>query len=142
MIVSVKYSFGAFDIYKGHAAMTSNDIIYILIVIMIFSFMVSGLTLSIVSKAKSFKEAQSALTPLTFICFMPSIIISTVEVKSNFITSIIPFVNYSLLFSDLQNGKLNYIYVSAMIISSIIFVFVILSFVIKLYKKEKVLFSE
>ena len=65
-----------------------------------------------------------------------------VDVESNLITSIIPFVNYSMLYSDLQDGNLNYLYVILMIISSIIFVFLLLSFVIKLYKKEKVLFSE
>lgn len=142
MIISVKYSFNTFDIYKGHNAMTLNDILYIFIVVIIFSFMISGLALAIVSKSKTFKEAQSALSPLTFICMMPSLIVTMIDAKSNILTSIIPFVNYSLLYSDLQKGSINYLYVILMVLSSIIFVFILLSTITKIYKKEKVLFSE
>ena len=142
MIISVKYSFTNFSIYKGQNAMSYKDIIYIFTVVIFYSFLVSGIAIAIVSKAKSFKEAQSALTPLTFICIMPSLIVSIADVKSNLITSIIPFVNFSLLYKELQDGVINYLYIFMMIVSSIVIVFVLLSFIIKLYKKEKVLFSE
>lgn len=142
MVLAVQYSFNNFSIYDGHAAMSVFDILYIFIVVIIFSFLVSGLALAIVSKAKTFKEAQSALTPLTFICFIPTLIVSTANIESSVVTSIIPFVNFSLIYSNIQDGIINYFHIALMIISSIVYVFVLLSLVIKIYRKEKVLFSE
>jgi len=141
-IISLKLANGMFDIYDGVSLMLSPiEILYAVIVILAYSFMISGLCIAIASKSKTFKEAQSALTPLTFISFFPGMIAFMVEIKSSYLLSIIPFVNYSLLFTDITNGNVDIINVILMILSTLVLMTVILGVIIRQYKSERVLFS-
>ena len=132
-----------FSIYEGINIMFSPSIIiFALLVIIAYSFFISGLCISIASTSKSFKEAQSALTPLTFISFFPGMIAFMVGIKTTPILSIIPFLNYTAIFTDVNNGDINYLNISLMFISTIIYISVVLGYIIKQYKSEKVLFSK
>ena len=75
------------------------------IIIVVYSFLISGLCILIASTCKTFKETQSALTPLTFISLFPGMI-------------------------------------ALMIISTFIYIAIVLGYIIKQYKSEKVLFSK
>lgn len=132
-----------FSIYEGINIMFSPSIIvFALLLIIAYSFFISGLCISIASTSKSFKEAQSALTPLTFISFFPGMIAFMVGIKTTPILSIIPFLNYTAIFTDVNNGDINYLNISLMFISTIIYISVVLGYIIKQYKSEKVLFSK
>ena len=89
---------------------------------------------------KTFKEAQSALTPLTFISFFPGMIAFMVGVETTPILSIIPFLNFTLLFTDISNGNINLLNLVLMAISTIIYITIVLKLIIKQYKSENVLF--
>ena len=117
-----------------------TSMIYAVIVIIAYSFLMSGLCISIASKSKTFKEAQSALTPLTFISFFPGMIAFMMHIKSSVIISIIPFLNYTVLFNDIVFNEVNIIYILLMFISTILFIVCILYIIIKQYKSEKILF--
>ena len=67
------------------------------LMIILFSFLVSGLTIAMASKSKTFKEAQSSLTPITFISFFPGMISFMINIKTSLIISIIPFLNFIIL---------------------------------------------
>ena len=67
-IISLKIANNMFSIYEGMDLMLpASSLIFALIVILAYSLLISGLCIAIASKSKTFKEAQSALTPLTFI---------------------------------------------------------------------------
>lgn len=141
-IISLKIANGMFDIYVGVNLMLSPiQIIYALIVIIAYSFMISGLCIAIASKSKTFKEAQSALTPLTFISFFPGMIAFMIDIQSSYLLSIIPFLNYSILFTDITNGTIDIMNILLMVISTIVIIFVVLAIIIKQYKSETVLFT-
>ena len=131
-----------FEIYRDvNLMLSSGEFIYALIVIITYSFMISGLCIAIASKSKTFKEAQSALTPLTFVSLFPGMISLMIEIESNYLLSMIPFINYSLLFNDITNGNVDIFSIALMITSTIIVIIVILTIIIKQYKSEKVLFA-
>lgn len=142
MISSLNFSNIAFGIYRDvNLSLSSTAILFSIIVILSYSLLISGLSIAIASRAKSFKEAQSALTPLTFISFFPSLIAFMINIKSSIILSIIPFVNYTMLFTDITNGNINILNIILMIISTIVFIILVLYINIKQYKSEKILFS-
>lgn len=131
----------SFEIAKEtNLILSLSSMIYAVIVIIAYSFLMSGLCISIASKSKTFKEAQSALTPLTFISFFPGMIAFMMHIKSSLIISIIPFLNYTVLFNDIVFNEVNIIYILLMFISTILFIVGILYIIIKQYKSEKVLF--
>ena len=118
-----------------------ESIIFSLVVILAYSFLISGICIAIASCSKSFKEAQSALTPITFLSFFPGFIAFMVNLKSSSLISLIPFINYSLIFKDISEGVINYLDIFLMLASTIFFISIVLMIVIKEYKSEKILFT-
>ena len=64
-----------------------------------------------------------------------------VNIKSTILLSIIPFINYTLIFEGIVNGSADLLQVILMFGSTIVIICVLLGVIIKQYKSEKVLFS-
>lgn len=142
MIISLIYANNNFTIYEGlNLGLNFVEILFVILVIIIYSLLISALCIMIASKSKTFKEAQSALTPLTFISFFPSMIAFMVEIENSLLFSSIPFLNFTLLFSDLVADQINILNVIAMILSTFVVVFIVIKIIIKQYKTEEILFN-
>ena len=142
-IISLIIAEGTFSIYEGLDIMFSPFTVVIsLIIIIVYSFFISGLCISIASTSKTFKEAQSALTPLTFISLFPGMIAFMISVGATPLLSIVPFLNYSLIFTDINAGNVSWLNIALMIISSFVYIAIVLYYIIKQYKSEKILFSK
>ncbi len=140
-IIAIVYSQNTFDIYAGANLLNSSIIVCSIVIIIAFSIMISGLCIAIASMSKTFKEAQSALTPLTFIAFFPGMIVFMLNITNNWLLSIIPFINFSVIFTDIANGNLNIFYLILMFVSTLIIIIAVIYYIVKQYKSEKVLFN-
>lgn len=142
-IISVAIAQNAFSIYEGLNIMFSPiSILLSVIIIIAYSFFISGLCIAIASSSKTFKEAQSALTPLTFISLFPGMIAFMIGVIGTPLLSIIPFINYVVVFTDTSAGNVDWLNIALMVISTIIYISIVLTYIIKQYKSEKILFSK
>ena len=142
-IISVAIAQNAFSIYEGLNIMFSPiSILLSVIIIIAYSFFISGLCIAIASSSKTFKEAQSALTPLTFISLFPGMIAFMIGVTGTPLLSIIPFINYVVVFTDTSAGNVDWLNIALMVISTIIYISIVLTYIIKQYKSEKILFSK
>ncbi len=142
-IISLMITKNMFSIYEGMDVMYSPiTILFAVIVIIAYSFFISGLCIAIASTSKTFKEAQSALTPLTFISFFPGMIAFMMGMTATPILSIVPFLNFTLIFTDINNGTINLLNIGLMAISTIIYISLVFANIIKQYKSEKVLFAK
>lgn len=142
-IISVAIAQNAFSIYEGLNIMFSPiSILLSVIIIIAYSFFISGLCIAIASSSKTFKEAQSALTPLTFISLFPGMIAFMIGVTGTPLLSIIPFINYVVVFTDTSAGNIDWLNIALMVISTIIYISIVLTYIIKQYKSEKILFSK
>ncbi len=130
-----------FSIYENANLLYSWQAIVLgLVIILVYSFFISGLCIAIASKSKTFKEAQSALTPLTFISLFPGMIAFMINITTNNLIAFIPFLNMTMIFTDINNGIYNILHILIMLISSIVYIAIIMYVIIKQYKSEKVLF--
>jgi len=142
MLISLVLAGKSFSIYEGQNLMLSfGSLVFAFLVILSYSFLISGLCIAIASKRKTFKEAQSALTPLTFISFFPGMIAFMIHLETTTLFSLIPFLNCSLLFTDITNGNVNFLHIILMLVSNIVVILLVLFLIIKQYKSEHVLFS-
>ena len=142
-IISLIVTKDMFSIYEGIDIMfTPITILFAVIVIIAYSFFISGLCIAIASTSKTFKEAQSALTPLTFISFFPGMIAFMIGITTTPILSIVPFLNFTLIFTDINNGTIDLVNILLMAISTIIYITIVFVYIIKQYKSEKVLFAK
>ncbi len=142
-IISLVVTKNMFSIYEGIDVMYSPlTILFAVIVIIAYSFFISGLCIAIASTSKTFKEAQSALTPLTFISFFPGMIAFMMGITTTPILSIVPFLNFTLIFTDINNGTIDLLNIGLMAVSTIVYISLVFAHIIKQYKSEKVLFSK
>ncbi len=143
LIISLVAAGNMFDIYKDVDMLLSfESIIYSVLVVIAYSFLVSGLCIAISSKCSTFREAQSALTPITFISFFPGMIAFMTDVTSSPMLSLVPFLNFTLLFDDISVGNVDIVNLLLCLISTCVIIFVVLSIIIKQYKTESVLFGK
>ena len=130
-----------FSIYENANLLYSWQAIVLgLVIILVYSFFISGLCIAIASKSKTFKEAQSALTPLTFISLFLGTIAFMINITTNNLIAFIPFLNMTMIFTDINNGIYNILHILIMLISSIVYIAIIMYVIIRQYKSEKVLF--
>lgn len=142
-MVALAIAQNMFTIYEGINIMYEPMTIVVAIaIIFAYSFFVSGLCIAIASTSKTFKEAQSALTPLTFISFFPGMIAFMTDIASSALLSMVPFLNYTMLFTDIIKGKVDYLNISLMLLSTVVYITIVLKLIIKQYKSENILFSK
>jgi len=142
MLVSLKYAEGAFHIYEGVKLMLPmNEILILVVIIISYSLLISGLCIAVASKSKTFKEAQSALTPLSFISFFPGMIAYMLNIETTHVLALVPFLNYTMIFNDITNGNMDILNILLMFLSTIVIIVGVLFVIIKQYKSEKVLFT-
>ena len=132
-----------FYIYEGVDIMFSPvSIILAIFVILAYSMFISGLCIAVAGRSKTFKEAQSALTPLIFISFFPGMIAFMMGVTGSPLLSIVPFLNFVVVFTDVNNGSVELLDILLMLVSTGAYIAAVLTYVIKQYKSEKVLFAK
>lgn len=142
-VISLAIAQDMFTIYEGINIMYEpTTIVFAVAVIIAYSFFISGLCIAIASTSKTFKEAQSALTPLTFISFFPGMVAFMIKLSTTPILAIVPFLNYTMIFTDITNGKIDYLNIVLMLVSTIVYISVVLRLIIKQYKSENILFSK
>lgn len=141
-IISLYIANNSFELYKDvNLMLPVSAYIFVSIIIVAYSLLIGGLCIAIASKAKTFKEAQSALTPLTFITFFPGMIALIMNIKLTPVLSLIPFLNYNLIFQDIINNKYDIVNILCMFISTVVVIGIVLKIIIKQYKSERVLFE-
>lgn len=116
--------------------------IAILIIMISYSFFVSGLCITITSFAKTYKEAQSKLTPISFITMIP-MFLDILKIKLSIPLSFIPMVSHNMLINSILKDGItnNIIFMLITIISTLIYSIIVINVISKMYKSEKVLFS-
>jgi sodium transport system permease protein len=82
----------------------------IMLFLMIIPLMVffAGLLTMVTCYAKSYKEAQSIISPLTIIIILPAVVGLSPGIELNAVTAIIPITNISLATKEIISGTINY----------------------------------
>jgi sodium transport system permease protein len=100
----------------------------------------SSLLLSASVFAKSFKEAQSIITPLNFMVIIPLMIGIFPGVKLNAATALIPVLNISLASKEIIAGSISAVYMAEIFLVQSILAGAGLTFCTRWFKREEVIF--
>lgn len=140
-IVSLYYVKNSFSIYDNVIFNINTITILLTILILLFyTLFISGLCITIASFTKSFKEAQSALTPISLVTCIP-MFLEMLNINISGILSFIPIINHTIVINNILTSSININNILITIISSIIYIIVLLLFINKMYKSEKILFN-
>lgn len=140
-IVSLYYVKNSFSIYDNVIFNINTITILLTILILLFyTLFISGLCITIASFTKSFKEAQSVLTPISLVTCIP-MFLEMLNINISGVLSFIPIINHTIVINNILTSSININNILITIISSIIYIIVLLLFINKMYKSEKILFN-
>ena len=143
-VLSLKISSNIFSFYKDAVININMTTLLLALIIMIsYSFFISGACIAIASFSKTFKEAQSALTPLSFTVMIP-MFLEILDIKLNSCLSLIPVISHTMLLEQVICNTLTtttIINIFLMFTSTILITIIIIKIITKVYKSEKILFS-
>jgi len=107
-----------------------------------FSLFISAITMIVCAFAKSFKEANNYVTPISLVVMLTGYvgIIPTIELNTT--TSLIPVVNICLMIKNLLVFKYDFTLIVIVLLSNIIYAFVAVWILSKVYNSESILFGE
>jgi sodium transport system permease protein len=113
-------------------------VILTIISLILISCLVGVLAIFLCGRAKTFKEAQSKVSFLSFVSLIP--MFTNLANVSSDILYFIPIANGGQILNDLYLSSINYTNFLSFALTSVIFTFVLLVYVSKQYKDEKALF--
>ena len=119
---------------------TPKAVIWVFVMVVPLAVLFSAALLAISLFAKSFKEAQSYLSPLTILVLAPAIVSVLPGVELNARLSLVPILNTSLISKEIVSGTYHWNYVALIFASSCVYAAAALWVAIRLFQREDVLF--
>jgi sodium transport system permease protein len=121
--------------------MHASTVLAIFVVAVPIAVLFSSTLITISLFAKSFKEAQSYLTPMTFVVLVPAIAAVLPGVELTPKLALIPILNASLLCKELVTGTYHWNYIALIFVSTSVYAAAALFLAVKMFQRESVLFS-
>jgi sodium transport system permease protein len=151
-VLSMGVSFSVLSHYTGQTAggraaaagfllhLGPKTVISVFIMAVPIAVLFSSVLMTIALFAKTYKEAQSYLTPMTFIVIIPAIasMLPGVELTSKL--ALIPILSTSLLCKELVAGTYHWDLIAIIFSSTCVYAAAALFIAIKMFQRESVLF--
>ncbi len=134
------------DVAKGaagaalHITITGKALFSIFIVVVPLAVLFSAALLGIALFAKSFKEAQSYISPLMIVVLLPAVAALLPGVELNAALSFVPVINASLVSKEIVMGTYHWGYIAIIFVSSCMYAGAALAMAVRLFQREDVLF--
>jgi sodium transport system permease protein len=90
--------------------------------------------------AKSFKEAQSYISPLMIVAVLPAVAALLPGVELTPALALVPVLNTSLVSKEIITGTYHWNFIALIFLSSSVYAGVALAIAVKLFQREDVLF--
>lgn len=139
--VSVAASFVRLDsIQSAFSSVGTWDFILICALLLPVACMLSSLVLAISIYARTFKEAQNYMAPLSMGVFVPIVISVLPNMELDNVTALIPITNVALAIKEIVKGTIDYGAIGMIFLASIMLAGGLLIACIHWFNRESVLF--
>jgi len=150
-ITSMAVSFGAgkkmlFGVTRGAAAaalqitVTGKAVVSIFFVVLPLAVFFSAALLALSLFAKSFKEAQSYISPLMLVVVLPAVAALLPGVELSPALALVPVLNTSLVSKEIITGTYHWNLIALIFLSSSVYAGIAIAIAVKLFQREDVLF--
>jgi sodium transport system permease protein len=121
-------------------AITGKAIASIFIVVLPVAVFFSAVLLALSLFAKSYKEAQSYISPLMIVMVMPAVAALLPGVELSPALALVPVLNTSLVSKEIIAGTYDWASIAVIFLSSSAYAALALAIAVKLFQREDVLF--
>ncbi|MDP5035540.1 ABC transporter permease [Alishewanella sp. SMS8] len=134
-------SFAGFSVVKeAMGAISVPELLLIFMMIVPTSAIFASLLLAISIYAKTFKEAQNYMSPLSILMFVPLAAAMMPGVELNAKTAFIPVMNVALAIKELIKGTAETSMIALIFGATVLLAAVLIAFCVHWFQQEKVLF--
>lgn len=112
----------------------------VFVMVLPLAVLFSAALLALALCAKSYKEAQSYLQPLTIVIVVPGVVSLLPGVELNARLALIPVINTSLVSKEILMGTYHWHYIALIFVSSCVYAAAALFIATRLFEREDVLF--
>ncbi|MBQ8952008.1 MAG: CPBP family intramembrane metalloprotease [Eubacterium sp.] len=110
--------------------------------VLVFSLFISAITMCIAAFAKSYKEANNYITPMTLVVMLTGYIAFIPNIELDRKMALVPVANICLLIKNILNFKYEMEIVALVLLSNIIYAILAVLFLGRVYNSEGILFDE
>ncbi|MEE3392945.1 MAG: ABC transporter permease subunit/CPBP intramembrane protease [Lachnospiraceae bacterium] len=148
-------SMGSIAIYMYHTVKELSDgmasinavafipaLIITIVCIFAFALFISALVMCICAFAKSYKEANNYITPLTLVVMMTGYIAFIPNMTLSRPMALVPVANVCLLIKQLLVFKFNYQLIFIVLLTNVIYAFISIWVLSRIYDTENILFGD
>ncbi|MCH5256038.1 MAG: CPBP family intramembrane metalloprotease [Lachnospiraceae bacterium] len=136
-IMDMQTDTAGFDMAKFYPAILVG-----ILAIFAFSLFISAVTMCVTSFAKSYKEANNYITPLTLVVMFTGYIGFIPNIELTQTMAMIPVANICLLIKNILIFKIDYAIIAVVLISNIAYAVFAILFLSKIYDSESILFND
>ncbi len=143
LTATMAYSISAGGAIGGEMALKiAPSAIFVIFLMMIpTASLFSAVLMAISLSAKSFKEAQSYVTPFMMVVILPSLVSFIPGIDLNIGLAFIPLANICLSIKEALLGNINWLYISIIFLSTALYAAFAIFVAHRLFEKESILFS-
>jgi sodium transport system permease protein len=120
--------------------MTAKAVLSVFVMVLPLAVLFSAALLAIALFAKSFKEAQSYISPLMIVVVLPAVAAVLPGVELNTTLALLPVLNTSLVSKEIMTGTYHWKYIALIFTSSCVYAAAAIAIAVKLFQREDVLF--
>lgn len=139
--IALAITFADFEFIKvAFSSLAVSDLLMIFVLLLPLAAIFSALALAISIYARTFKEAQNYMTPLSLGVIFPVIIALMPNVELTVKTAFIPVTNVALAIKEIVKGTVDYTLIGLIFLATAIIAGILLAFCVKWFNREDVLF--
>jgi sodium transport system permease protein len=112
----------------------------IFLMVLPVAVLLSAGLLAIALFAKSYKEAQSYISPLILVVIIPAVVALLPGVELNARLALVPVLNTSLVSKEIITGTYHWKYMALIFASSCVYAAAAIFLAVKMFQREDVLF--
>ncbi|MDP2715994.1 ABC transporter permease [Rheinheimera sp.] len=127
-------------VQEAMSAIAITELVLIFSLLLPISAVFAALLLAISIYARTFKEAQNYISPLSILIFLPLIAAMLPGVELNSKTALVPIMNVALAIKELIKGTADYAMLALIFGSTLVLATVAIGFCVHWFQQEKVLF--
>ena len=124
----------------GIPAIDPVGILGVLAMVIPVAVLFSAILFTISLFAKSFKEAQSYVTPMIFVVVIPAVLGMLPGIDLNLRLALLPILNISLVCKEMLSGVWHWGYIGVIFGSTALYAAIALALAVRMFKREDVIF--
>ena len=141
MILSLYFGKQQYSIFETlNITFSFSTIAGSIFIVLAASIFIAGISLALTAFAKSYKEAQGQSSLITLVATIP-MFVSILEINISHLYYLIPICNITQVLSDIFTNNIDIINILITSASTICYTIIVITFIIKAYNSEKILFS-